>query len=699
MTLALDSYDRLKLHSWTMAGRSLKASLEGIERAKRALECRGLRQIDLVGEVCDSRQPITKFFTGKPVKRSIFIEICFKLGLEWQEIAALPKDATSEKEQENSSTYNALVQEMRSHSAAVLQPQESTQEGTVSKNTDFVGREEAIADLDKLVNEGAKVILIQAEGGVGKTTLTRKWFEHQGLKVLELSVGTTPQTIYPAEDWVRQKLQDDFKENPELNFRSMLEQLKSKLQAQRIGLLVDNLEPALTNGEFIEPHRSYYLELLRVLAHQSVQSITLVTSRESLHESEVIGLQTFHAYSLHGLKKKAWEKYFDSQKISIDINALSEMHRAYGGNALAMSLLSSDIRKESQGNLEGYWQQNCDDLLRHRAIENLVQRQLNKLREDNLQAHELLCRLGAYPNQDIPSIPKVWLLCLLWDIPEKRRQRVIDAVCARSLVKVSDDGYYLHPVIRTEARDRLNLSEGLRDNLLRLKQQIDELIILDSKLQSFLGWVSYKSHLVKVPYKLVAIRFFYFSLSIDIHYPIAASEQFGIVPIPPRPIRDLEPKFTYVIEPDLVLDFALRLAHVIGQVRHHSFAQFSALFDACALHDALTRDFNSELEETLQPLKTQFPNPIKEERFMEWWQANGQIWTEQLRNVIQNPKTGQDWQFSDEQKKLLQQYYDANKLLVSCLNTATEKVRSYIEDTLLLPMDEIGEIEKHRGIE
>jgi hypothetical protein len=47
--------------------------------------------------------------------------------------------------------------------------------------------------------------------------------------------------------------------------------------------------------------------------------------------------------------------------------------------------------------------------------------------------------------------------------------------------------------------------------------------------------------------------------------------------------------------------------------------------------------------------------------------------------------------WSDEQWQLIHQYYDANKLLVDCLNSSTvnEEVQKQIEDTLLLPTAEI----------
>ncbi|MDZ7953885.1 NACHT C-terminal helical domain 2-containing protein [Nostoc sp. DedQUE09] len=47
--------------------------------------------------------------------------------------------------------------------------------------------------------------------------------------------------------------------------------------------------------------------------------------------------------------------------------------------------------------------------------------------------------------------------------------------------------------------------------------------------------------------------------------------------------------------------------------------------------------------------------------------------------------------FSEQQEELLRQYHEACLLLVDCLNSASEKMRSHIEDTLLLP---IAEIEK-----
>ncbi len=53
---------------------------------------------------------------------------------------------------------------------------------------------------------------------------------------------------------------------------------------------------------------------------------------------------------------------------------------------------------------------------------------------------------------------------------------------------------------------------------------------------------------------------------------------------------------------------------------------------------------------------------------------------------------GHDWKFSNQQKEALKQYYDANILLISCLNSncyVNNSVRQQIEKSLLLPFAEL----------
>ncbi|MBD2610924.1 hypothetical protein H6G94_06535 [Nostoc punctiforme FACHB-252] len=570
-----------------------------------------------------------------------------------------------------------------------------SEDKTISENPDFVGREEAIAHLDKLVNEGVKVILIHAEGGIGKTTLATKWFELQGLEYLELRVGSTPQNLNSIEDWVRFKLRYYFKENPEQNFMIMLEQLKTQLQKieKKIGVLIDNLEPALINGEFIEPQHSYYIEFLNVLAQYSVQSVTLITSRELIYEPLLVSNPNFKNYRLESLLEEAWKHYFESRKIQIDSDALREMHRAYGGNAEVMYMLSGDIATTSQGYLKNYWQEHQDDLLRHPTLEKLVQRQFNKLKSDNLQAYQLLCRLACYPNQDI-MLPKVWLFCLLWDVPKNRQHRTINELCDRSLIKDYNEEYYLHPVIRQALVEKFSTIDNINNTqLVLIQQRIDEFLESQQQLQSFLVWVQQKSISVNCNFIQPSIRAFYFYLALRLNHAI---DHLSPNPLVALFEDDFNPEIAFALGLELTINDKYYNEVYLDIELAYAFA------DAPRKGDIKQYNLEPDLVHLLQTLENKILDYSTSIYFLygggyeKSWQDD---WSNEVKDLagklrlmlIKYRNIGHDWKFTERQWYLIQQYYNANKLLVDCLNQASEKVRSHIEDTLLLP---IAEIEK-----
>ncbi|HBL10278.1 MAG TPA: hypothetical protein DD379_02495, partial [Cyanobacteria bacterium UBA11162] len=70
-----------------MVERSLRASPQGIKSAETALIGFRLTQQQLADALEVTRQPISKFFNGKPVACELFVRICEKLKLDWQAIA------------------------------------------------------------------------------------------------------------------------------------------------------------------------------------------------------------------------------------------------------------------------------------------------------------------------------------------------------------------------------------------------------------------------------------------------------------------------------------------------------------------------------------------------------------------------------------------------------------------------------------
>ncbi|WP_333146558.1 NACHT domain-containing NTPase [Microcoleus sp. B13-B6] len=219
--------------------------------------------------------------------------------------------------------------------------------------------------------------------------------------------------------------------------------------------------------------------------------------------------------------------------------------------------------------------------------------------------------------------------------------------------------------------------------LFYMKQAIDVLLGHDEKLQHFLYWINQKSCLIQLPFKRAAIRAFYFDLAVapaSTHSPdldcslnlafkvdsnlIGFHENFNNSPV------------------DLHIDFCLyaTLAHAIND---------------CIDPDFVTPDgeFDFNLWQSLQQLEAELPDWKDSLSFDKWQAENGQLWTKKFRSlIIKYRNIGHNWQFNDSQKQLLQQYYDANKLLIDCLNSAcnvSPEVREEIEETLLLPKDEI----------
>ncbi|OUL27668.1 transcriptional regulator [Nostoc sp. T09] len=95
-----------------MTRRSLQASAKGISKAEAALIRNSLTQQGLAGELGISRQPVTKFFQGKPVDRYIFVTICEKLNLNWEEII-ISSSFPNEEQPASVSQIQSLVQNVR----------------------------------------------------------------------------------------------------------------------------------------------------------------------------------------------------------------------------------------------------------------------------------------------------------------------------------------------------------------------------------------------------------------------------------------------------------------------------------------------------------------------------------------------------------------------------------------------------------
>lgn len=84
-----------------MSNRTLQATAEGIELAKRALKRKNLTQKALAFEMAIAAwSTVNGFFRGKGIYRAIFMEICHVLDLDWQQIVSPETEPEPEPEPE-----------------------------------------------------------------------------------------------------------------------------------------------------------------------------------------------------------------------------------------------------------------------------------------------------------------------------------------------------------------------------------------------------------------------------------------------------------------------------------------------------------------------------------------------------------------------------------------------------------------------
>jgi predicted NACHT family NTPase len=242
----------------------------------------------------------------------------------------------------------------------------------------------------------------------------------------------------------------------------------------------------------------------------------------------------------------------------------------------------------------------------------------------------------------------------------------------------ADLGALISHVTNKQWREVFLLTVGMLKSadklVLGMKREIDGLLAQDEKLQEFLGWVEEKSRSVNLFYKPATVRAFY----IDWCRYFNNSNDDN---------KDLEDRDLYHfldrnIYRDLYKDSNRYLQLDLDRFLY-------SRFDLYLYHSL--NEHNSELKQSLQHIKNQLPDPYQENwsKYKQWWKVNGQNWTEELKNImIEYHNIGHYWQFGEAQRKLLLQYYDANKVLVDCLNSdcyVSREVRVEIEASLLLP--------------
>jgi predicted NACHT family NTPase len=273
-------------------------------------------------------------------------------------------------------------------------------------------------------------------------------------------------------------------------------------------------------------------------------------------------------------------------------------------------------------------------------------------------------------------------------------------------------------------REVFLLTVGMLKNadllLLAMKQKIDLIFNCNEEFQKLLAWVEKTSLSTKDNYKPAAIRAYYFNLALDCNLNLdldlridnSRASHHALVHACANDLNralDLVFNFARTHAGDLsrarVYDYDKEPEKYQAQERKLNFTRNLASSLASALN--ITNNFarvrtveSIELLGLLQYIKNKLPNISAESLsdFSHWWEVNGRSWMSELEELeILHRNISHNWKFNKAQRTLFQQYYDANKLLIDCLNSdcyVSREVREEIESTLLLP---IASIEKIRS--
>lgn len=255
----------------------------------------------------------------------------------------------------------------------------------------------------------------------------------------------------------------------------------------------------------------------------------------------------------------------------------------------------------------------------------------------------------------------------------------------------------------------IELISSTDEFLLLIKNNIDVFLASDIKLQNFLTWAFRKATTVSSPYKPAAVRAFYcqsrFPENNNINYFDDIKDNWLSTP-----------NFNYKLDIDIFFDIAL-MKFLNSTSDRKFFFSFelacsidswfkSVRFRTELIHrvndndgeDFLNTAYNLaptlKLKSILDRLKNEefdYSVPYYSHRNFKSELIGWIIYVATMERNI-----GHNWQFSEEEKSKLNQYYYANQLLLKCLNSncsVKNNTRQEIEETLLLP---IAEIEKRK---
>ncbi len=322
----------------------------------------------------------------------------------------------------------------------------------------FLGRSVELSRLRQwIVEENCRSISILGMGGIGKTSLSVKLAEQIAQqagceRLIWRSLRNAPPVEALLGDLIR-VLSDDQVQAEDLppDLPSRLARLMAYLQAQRVLLLLDNLETILQAGEYsgyFQAQHSGYGELLKRLAQTAHASCLVITSRENpreltLLEGESLPVRSLRLSGLTGDESRAILTAKGSFSGSeTDWQSLSER---YAGNPLALKIVASTIQDLFDGSLSAFLAEGAivfDD------IRHLLSQQF-----DRLSSLEQAIMIWLATAREPISLAELQA-DLLGSPPKTKLLEAVSSLMRRSLIEKTGQHYTQQPVVMEYVTER-----------------------------------------------------------------------------------------------------------------------------------------------------------------------------------------------------------------------------------------------------
>jgi predicted NACHT family NTPase len=764
-----------------MAKRSLKASAEGIRKARKAYNAEGLTQEALAEQVnLKTRQPVSNFFASKPIDRHVFIEICTALDLNWEEIRQQEtEDGTSEDAvvEAIAEIVQAIREQIRPLVKAgcgemkvldMTQPIELTGEQGIYTNVNILEkitarnrreiaqllqnagseefdraglsrvREERIAGIEAVKRHSKLMVL--GKPGAGKTT----FLKYLAMQCIDGNfLGDRVPLFITLKDFAETKDQPDFLDyiREKITNSATQTQIENLIQQGKAFILLDGLD------EVREEDTGRVLRDIRDFSDRYADNHFVITCRiaakeyvfERFTEVEVADFddEQISTFIHNWFRCKDPEKGEEFAEQIIEKLDKNKPIKELASSPLLLTLLCLECEEslEFPRNRAELYERGLKVLLSKWDASRKVQRdqfyeKLSINRKEDLLSqlalktfeqkdyffkqrtveHHIADYIINLP--DARTDPKALQLdseAALKSIEAQHGLLVERAKGIYSFSHLTFQEYFTAKQIVNEAdyerlvthltekrwREVFLLTANIMPKadrlLLVMKQSVDAIVAVDDTLQRLLQWLSQKSNSIKVSYKPGAVRAFYFSVVAHraLHTAMNYSHELAFA-LDTVLARDQEIIFEQNKHVWLTRDETLSLSKKDNNfVLNHAFD--------VAFYRPFHLDRNLELDRKLQNFRDQMTELLqnKPQHLEKWLQKNEQVFLEHLKAARrENYSIGYNLQCNDQQQQLLKQYYDANKLLIDCLNSdcyVSRDVRQEIEETLLLP---IAEIEK-----